>query len=259
MALAIAYKTGEGIVLAADRRITINNQRENTLGPKLLISSHYDGGSRLFKTEYQDHVAAVNFGYGTILTRPLLAYFPEFEREIADEGRLPVETFARKLGEFYQKLWKRLMPADFRDEAYFLVGGYDEDAPYGRIFQISVPSNAQPVEYYPGEFGMQWGGRAEIASRILAGLDPVISDGIKQHLRISDQQSTDLYNHVRTQLNLKVPYPSLPLGDCIGLSELIIRTTADFMKYSADVRDVSGLMDIATITRAEGFRLLTKE
>ncbi len=41
---------------------------------------------------------------------------------------------------------------------FFLIGGYDENETYGRLFQISIPDNPKPVEQIENNFGIIWGG-----------------------------------------------------------------------------------------------------
>ena len=53
---------------------------------------------------------------------------------------------------------------------------------------------------------------------------------------------------------LSIPYQFLPLQDCVDLSILLVETTAQLMEYTVGVRGVGGAIDVATITRAEGYK-----
>jgi len=46
----------------------------------------------------------------------------------------------------------------------------------------------------------------------------------------------------------------LPLQDCVDLSIFVVRTTITMQKWLVGVRGVGGAVDVATITRTEGFR-----
>ena len=93
---------------------------------------------KLLKVTGQDHVAAVTYGIGAIgqaTPRTANSYLPEFENELreAKMGRLSVEDFATKLGEFFDSQWQIAgMPTADVEPMIFLIGGYDEGAPHGR-------------------------------------------------------------------------------------------------------------------------------
>lgn len=60
MSLGIAFKGPEGIVLAADSRVTLTGQA----GSNLLIQAHYDNATKLLKVRDHDNVGAVTYGLG---------------------------------------------------------------------------------------------------------------------------------------------------------------------------------------------------
>ena len=65
MSLGIALKGTEGIVLAADSRVTLFGQMPTaTPGQQMLIPATFDNASKILKTGCQKYVAAVTFGAG---------------------------------------------------------------------------------------------------------------------------------------------------------------------------------------------------
>ena len=63
MSLGIAFKGPEGIVLAADSRVTLSGPRP---GSNLLVQSHYDNATKLLKVKDHDNVGAVTYGLGAL-------------------------------------------------------------------------------------------------------------------------------------------------------------------------------------------------
>ena len=96
MSLAVAFKASEGIVLAADSRVTL------TVGLTLpgnpnnwLVPATYDNATKLLTVSGQKYVAASTYGVGVIgLQEPRTAHslLPEFEAKLAP-NRLSVEDF----------------------------------------------------------------------------------------------------------------------------------------------------------------------
>jgi hypothetical protein len=262
MSLGIALKGPEGLVLAADSRVTLFNQLRLPTGQQTTVPASFDNATKLLRVKDQDYVAAVTYGAGAIgqqQPRTAHSFLPEFEQELGSK-RLSVEEFARKLGAFFLRQWREggmPVPAPVGVDMVFLVGGYDKDAAYGRVFEIHVPSSPEPIEKIPaGQFGAVWGGQREITDRIIQGFDQAAIAAIYEILGVpADQQkAADLENQLKAKLALKVPVQFLPLQDCVDLTIFLIRATILAQKWAVDVRGVGGAVDVATITRTAGFK-----
>lgn len=264
MSLGIAFKGPEGIVLGADSRVTLNAQAANVQTPNqiMVVPATYDNATKLLKIEGQDYVAVVTYGAGAIgqqVPRTPHSFIPEFEKELSNAKRLPVEEFARKFSDFFLRQWKVAMPPIYvGPDMVFLVGGYDEGAPYGRVFEIDIPSSPTPRELFSeegaGGFGMVWGGQREYVDRLIQGFDEGVLGVAQRFLKIDDKKRDTLREQLRANLNVPVPYPFLPLQDCVDLTIFLIRTTMTLQTWIVGIRGVGGAIDVATITRAEGFQ-----
>src|SRR5215213_6364221 len=85
LSLGIAFKGPEGIVLAADSRVTLTAQQAGT---NTVLPAYYDNATKLLRVRGQDFVGAVTYGVGALgSTQPRTAhsYIPEFEQELARE------------------------------------------------------------------------------------------------------------------------------------------------------------------------------
>jgi hypothetical protein len=263
MSLGIAFKGPEGIVLAADSRVTL--KMEATQGAeKLIIPATYDNATKLLRFQDHNYVGAVTYGAGAIGTRePRTAhsFLPEFDSELAkkDEKRLSVENFAKGLSDFFSRQWSERMPQTPADPMVFLVGGFDQDAPYGRVFQFAVPSSPVPAEQQAGDFGLTWGGQLGFTSRLIKGMDPQLPLLAQKHLKLSDEQTIALASFLDSRLSLRIPYQFLPLQDCVDLAIFLIRTSIEIQNWLVDIRGVGGAIDVATITRTEGFKSIQQK
>jgi len=259
MSLGIAFKGPEGIVLAADSRVTLTNQLQVPNQPDLLLSSTYDNATKLLRVEGQKYVGAVTYGVGAIgQTEPRTAhsYIPEFEQELKDVGRLSVKDFADKLSKFFLDKWdEQKMPNTPGQDMVFFVGGYDEGAPYGKVFEIYIPSRPIPNERHnaSGEFGLIWGGQGDYANRLIHGFDGKLPNLTKDFLSLDDKKRDELSKHLLNQLQVPVPFAFLPLQDCVDLAIFLIRTTIIMQHWVIGIRGVGGAIDVAIITQAKGF------
>lgn len=267
MSLGIAFKGPEGIVLAADSRVTLNAQIEAPDGSQRLLPSSFDNATKLLKVDSQDYVGVVTYGVGAIgQTEPRTAhsFIPEFEAELKqdDVGRLPVEEFAQRLSTFFAEQWDSRMPDGYEGpDMKFVVGGYDEDAAYGRLFEIGIPNSPDPREWHEaeGEFGPVWGGQKKWTDRLLQGFDDSVLEVAQQSFGLDGQQVEEFRRTLRGNMNVRIPYQFLPLQDCVDLSIFLIRTTAQLQDFQVAVRGVGGAIDVATITRTDGYTPVQKK
>lgn len=255
MSLGIAFKGPEGIVLAADSRVTLTTEKLSP-GGNFMFSSTFDNATKLLKISHHDYVGVITYGLGAIgQNEPRTAHslLPEFEEKLPKE-RLQIEKFAEKLCVFFEEQWKDKMPEEYSgQDLVFLIGGFDEGEPYGKVYQVNIPSKPKPVEQNKGSFGISWGGQLEFVNRLLKGFDPRLPSMAQSILNLSDDQKTQLERGLGPMLSSRIPYQFLPLQDCVDLSIFLIRTTMEIQAWMVAVRGVGGAIDVATITRTDGF------
>jgi hypothetical protein len=267
MSLGIAFKGPEGIVLAADSRVTLMAQMQQpNLPTPMLLPASYDNATKLLRIKGQDYVGAVTYGAGVIgRTEPRTAhsFIPEFEQELisVNVGRLSTEDFATRLGEFFLARWNaggmgQVQPGE---DMFFLIGGYDVGSAYGRVFEVAIPNRPAAVEYNAGTFGVTWGGQTEFTERLLNGYDRSLGGHIQQFLTLDDTRRDALIDDLKPKLAVAIPYQFLPLQDCVSLAIFIIRTTITLQTWQVGVRGVGGSIDLATITRTEGFNYIQQK
>lgn len=267
MSLGVVIKGPEGIVLAADSRVTLEAQRAG--GPALPVN--FDNATKLLSFSRppnhvgpHNFVGAVTYGAAVIGLRTAHSYIPEFEQKVLarKEEQLSVEEYSQELSKFYVERWEESMPKDYAGLSMtFVVGGYDKDAAYGRVFLLQIPGDSKLTEQQPGDtnFGMTWGGQLEIASRLVHGFDPALTSIVGKELNLDNKQVEKLYGTLRKQLQFPIPYKVLPLQDCVDLAVFLVRTTMVAQRLAIGVRGVGGPIDVAVITRTEGLRYIQQK
>src|SRR5271165_6327903 len=170
MSLGIAIKGPEGIVLAAESRVTLMAQFQN--GDNIQQwPVNFDNATKLrsFGIPHQ-HVGAVTYGQAVIGQRTAHSFLPELEQSLSKE-RLSIKAFAVALSEFYMKQWNDIIPPNYvGPDMTFIIGGYDKDEPYGDIYIVEIPHNPTPIRQ-SDQFGISFGGQKEIVDRLLIGYD----------------------------------------------------------------------------------------
>lgn len=266
MSLGIVFKGPEGIVLAADSRATLMTQVQ---GPTpVLFPATFDNVTKVLRFAKQPHIGAVTYGLGALgLQEPRTAhsFIAEFESKLPEAksngGRLGVEEFADRLGDFFMKQWSKSTQHNNEDPMIFLVAGYDENQPYGSVFQVAIPTAPKPVEQNGGvgAFGVSWGGQDIFVRRLLAGFDIRLLEYLKEKFDLDDDSVLQTANELRGKLQPPIPFQFLPLQDCVDLAIALIRITIELQSFMVDIRGVGGHIDVATITRNEGFQAIQEK
>lgn len=258
MSLAIAIKGPEGIVLAADSRVTLEAQR----GSAHPLPVNFDNATKLISLSGQhSHVGIVTYGLAVIGQRTPHSYLPEIEETVLSDGeRLTVQGYAEKLSGFFSQQFAQGMPSAYNGpDMSFVVGGYSPKKAYGEVFLFSIPRNPTPVEQHPGGFGMTWGGQLEVVSRIIQGFDPALPAVAQKVLNLNQEQTQTLYEQLRKSLEYPVPFQVLALQDCVDLATFLIRSTMAAQRMAIALRGVGGAIDVATITRAAGLHYVQRK
>jgi hypothetical protein len=266
MSLGIAFKGPEGIVLAADSRVTLNATQPQPNGGIIIIPATFDNATKLLRIKGQEFVGAVTYGVGAIgqqAPRTAHSFLPELETKISTKrgnARLNVEDFAKELSEFFMEQWTVHMAGVTQqagNDMVFVIGGYDEQAPYGRVFEFFIPSKPAPIERLAGagDFGAVWGGQREFVDRLINGYDPRAIDLAETELGLDAESKRRLTTKL-SELMTPIPFQFLPLQDCVDLSIFLIRTTIKLQTWTVGLRGVGGAVDVATITKTDGFQAI---
>ena len=270
MSLGIMIKGSEGVVLAADSRVTLFNQVATPQPNQVvIIPATFDNATKVLKVAEQEYVGAVTYGLGAFMTangpRTMQSFIPEFEEELKKQKvkRLAVSDLASQLSEFFLRQWNTLVKRSPNpgEEINFLVGGYDEGAAYGRGFLFVIPTQATPVEQNPGpgQFGITWGGQHDLVFRMLSGFDMGILPFLAANLNLTPEQTLALKQKMEQTFAAGIPYQFLPLQDCVDLAMFLIQSTISFQKFRTTVvRGVGGHVEVATVTRDGGFKFVSQ-
>ncbi len=269
MSLGIVVKGSEGIVLAADSRVTLTAQLAQPNGAVLQLPVNFDNATKLLTfAEPNNFIAAVTYGDAVIGTqasdlRTANSFIPEFEVELqkgkSEKKRLSVSTFSERLSDFFMTQWTNRMPKGHKSPGMiFVVSGFDEGAAYGSVFEFNIPNAPKPVEQQNKEFGITMGGQNELAWRMIVGYDARAIELIANALQLKAPQK-EILKKALSQLQLQIPFPVLPLQDCIDLAVFLIKTTTAAQNLSIGIRGVGGAVDVAVITQRDGLEIIQQK
>lgn len=265
MSLGIIIKAPEGIVLAAESRVTLTNKVVMPDGSEQFTHVNFDNAKKVLTFSHPyDKIGVVTYGQAAIGFRTAQTFIPEFETTLIDYGQnLNTLQFAEKLSDFFMAQWLAAMPQDYRGPNMTMhVAGFDDNEPYGRVYTFDIPRNPKPIERNPAkdgvhEFGITWGGQREIVDRLILGYDSRVTQ-LLQNIDISPEQRQLLTNQL-SKLSLPMPIQFMPLQDCVDLAILFIKTTINAQKLTVQLRGCGGPIDVAIITRNNPLKFIQEK
>lgn len=257
MSLGIVVKGPSGLVVAADSRVTLT--ATPVAGTPYQVT--FDNASKLLTfSQPHSYVAAVTYGQAVVPEEQRTAdsYLPELQASLPQK-RVGIAEFSDKLSDFYMTQWQPAVKKGYKGPSMvFLVAGFDEGAPYGRLFMLELPTKPKPVEQLAAkdEFGVSWGGQTEIVDRITKGWQAGLPQRIAAAVPgLSPAQVTQLDQALASE-QLAIPINVMALQDSVNLALTLIRTTIAMQQLSLANRGVGGPIDIVTITRTAGVKAI---
>jgi hypothetical protein len=260
LSLGIVINGPEGIVLAADSRLTITAQLNN----QPPIHTSFDNATKLlsFESDCHQHVEAVTYGQAAIGLRTAHSYMPEFEQSLPNK-RFTISEYSTKLSDFFLEQWRAWQDAIHSQysgpDMTFVVSGFNEDDSYGTTYLFEIPSAPIPRQQNGNnDFGIVWGGQRDVVDRILQGYDQQLLVYATEALNLTQEAILQL-REALYPLTMNVPIQAMALQDCVDLATFFIRTTIEAQSLTVGIRGVGGAIEVATIRRKAGLEFVSQK
>ena len=237
MSFAITVYVREGIVMAADSRLSLNSTQNINGNVQNLISvGQSDSNQKLFVTE--DRIGIFTVGAADINGVPIAGFVDQFIRQNANGKLKSPDVVADGLITFFGQ--QATVP-----DSQFHVAGYDPTSGTQQVFHVYVSRKTKNQVNPQNQFGVAWAGEADVLSRIInpsAEIDPSANNAIKS-----------IYP------NIPIPYNFFTLQDAIDFSVFAVRTTIETIRFQPRPKSVGGPIDVLVIRPNEAKWIQRKE
>ena len=271
MSICVMVKVPEGLVLASDSASTVQGGVVKKGGEPGLsgVFNVFFNATKVFQIRDLP-VGVLTWGAGSFRSRTVASLVEEFEN--TDDVRkinreiLNVEGLAKKfwhfMGEKSEKFFPEI-PKEGRPRTGFVICGYSgsEFFPeeYSTLVPTELPQRLRPPEDGEPDFGANWYGASDAIVRLHHGRDDRLFAVLKKELGIDEQQLNQLRDKITEELQYPVVFAAMPLGDAIDYAEFLIQTTINRFRFVIGAELCGGEVDIATITRKDGFEWVRRK
>lgn len=267
MTIALAIKVHDGIVLASDSASTVMHDNFS-------IANIYNNSNKIVNLDKRLPIGLMTWGLGNIgqqsiatLAKDLRMRFmgknPEYpewkiDREAYDLGEVAelTKTF------FHDELLSQQVNIDqgLAPELGVLVAGFSAVDSSARMYSIHTNGLAceGPLPEVDGVSGATWFGQPEAITRLLLGFSTDTENALIR-LGVSDEDAPRYVEELKSQVSTSFIQPPMPIQDAVDFAEFLVDTTIKYTKYSPGYNTVGGPIELAAITRHEGFKWVKRK
>jgi len=143
------------------------------------------------------------------------------------------------------------------------VCGYSAERPLPEIWQVQLQGaiSYQLLLVHPEtNFGINWDGQYDALNRLVLGV-PTDLDRWMMDCGMQQSDAESLGAMIRQKAQETLAIPTMPIQDAIDLARYLVEVTIGFTKFSIKMqpKTVGGAIEIAAITKHEGFRWVQRE
>lgn len=263
MTIAISIKVHDGVVLATDSAASL--LRANG------VVNVYDNADKIFNLRKGSPIGATTWGIGGIgqtsistLAKDLRARLIDDDKEWRiDPESYTIEEVAKKARRFF---FEEHYEPEFKEvekppNLGFLIVGYSAGAGLAEEWEVLIKDGecADPTLVRPqAETGFRADGEPEAISRLLFGFSPGLR-GVLKDLGVSNEQIIPAMTRIQATLQTPLQHPAMPIQDAIDLAEFLADLTIKFARFRPGAPTVGGPIEVAAITKHEGFRWVKRK
>lgn len=270
MTVAVVVKVFDGIIIAADSATTL----------QLSSGTHqvYNGANKVFHLHRGLPIAAMTWGLGAIGPASIATLAKDLRRRLMgkssshtgwnlDEGTFTLQEAAERYvemfhGELYSTTLGPQIAAGTKGPVLgMLIVGYSAGATQPEAWEIVIDDpHVAPVATQlmgPDDYGWTTFAQPEATERMFYGIDPNVVAAMAQVIPQDVWNNDVLPILIGAQRSPVVP--GMPLADAISLADFLASVTAQYSHFLLGPDTVGGVVDIAAISRHEGFRWVRRK
>jgi hypothetical protein len=267
MTIAITVKVHDGVVLAADSASTLFSQQGT-------VDHVYNNANKVFNlykcnTEFPNGlpIGVITYGLGGIGNSSISTLIKDFRKTLMnreidfDPSNYQIRNVAENLKEFiFEKHYK----PTFKEAKPFLgffIAGYSSNATLAEEWRIEIIDGqcSDPLSIRKNEdVGIAWGGESRAIHRLILGFDPFFPEVLKE-MGMKEADIPQAMKFIQSKTEVGIIPPAMPIQDAIDVAKFLADTTSLFTHFLPQAPTVGGPIEIATITKHEGFKWITRK
>src|SRR5215469_4811845 len=267
MTICVGIQVNDCLVFAADSASSMIGQDP---GGNPLVTNVYNNGRKVFALRKGLPIMAMTCGMGNISGSSIDVLAKDFRSLLTsdkdwaiDPKSFTIEDVCNKAhAYFYDEQYLKDPTRPTGDHSFELfVAGISSGERLGEIWKISIINGTPsgPVCVSPrGQCGIVWSGQPEALNRLVIGFSIAVPQALSD-AGIEKDQLDKLITAIRAKTQAELTHPAMPVQDAIELADFLVGLTISFTRFLPGANTVGGAVDVATVTRHEGFKWIRRK
>lgn len=265
MTIAVAICTVDSVVLASDS--TTTHQMMSQDG-RPETANLWNSANKIFNLRKGWPLGAMTWGGAVIgdhniatLAKELRCRLSGKRPDYADWELDPATYTVQQAADLARKF--------FYDEHYqknpvgltgIAVTGYSAAAPAAETFIIQMTDDGcpEPMAIPPGVPTILWEGQPEAINRLVFGVSASLPEALIR-LGVPSDEAGSYAQAIGQMTQLPLTFAGMPIGEVIDLADFLVDATIKFVRFTPGHQTVGGPIEIAAITRHEGFKWIKRK
>ncbi len=265
MTIVVSVMVNDGIVLAADSASSLIRDNGS-------VARVYNNGNKLFNLVKGCPIGAMTYGSGAIGKASIATLSKDLRAKLSDandrtyhleKGAYTIEDVAKRARRFLFEECYRTQYPDGHPQFHmgYRIGGFSRPGDSAELWEFVISNrDCEEPKLICGEghYGPRWAGQTEAIDRIVLGMGSGFVPSLVQ-LGVPEADAISLRGDLVPLLYVQLAHPAMPIQDAIELARFLASTAARFAEFQEDAATVGGPIEIASITKHEGYKWVARK
>ncbi len=271
MTIAVSLKVHDGVVLAADSASTLYASAPS--GSRGVLNV-YNTANKVFNLYKGLPIGAMTWGSGSIgrasistlakdLRRRLMGRDPSHHDWALEPATYTIKKVAEDARRFFFEEQYASAFKDFKEKPFvgFVIAGYSAREDLAEEWRVEIKEGVcdqAELIREKQDTGISWSGEPEAITRLLLGHGTKLPDVLKE-LGVPNEQIRPAMDQIAARLEVPMAPAPMPIQDAIDLATFLVDVTINFSRFSPGAPTVGGPVEVAAITKHEGFKWVRRK
>lgn len=265
MTIALSIQVNDGLVLATDSATTFSNQNNQ-------VFNVYNNANKVFQLHKGLPVGMITWGLGSLSQSSMATLAKDFRSIITNDPtnridplNYTVQEIADKFFDFIytQRYVPEMVSRQVKPGLGFTIGGYSSGANHSEQWSIQIEhgtgSCSGPISLAtPGQMMIEWHGMPEALDRLIKGYSGLLP-AVLQMAGLNQSQIDQIKSLADLHMMAPVIVQGMPLQDVVDVARFLVDVAAKYTLYTPGSNGVGGPVEIAAITKHEGFKWIQRK
>lgn len=261
MTFVVTIQVNDGIVIGTDSASTLFSNN--------IPTAVYHNADKIFNLCRGLPLGVVTWGCANIGDQSVSTIIKDFRNTLSQDDLkskgYTISEMATLLRGFILDRYRPFyidLPEIHRPYIGFIVAGYSYIDSKFEQYQIDIYGDLTKIPDKTSPdigWGVTWRGVIDPVSRLFNGFSDLVPGILIDNLGVDSDIVKDVMQILKTRASMSLVSDIMPIKDAIDLAEFLVDVTIKCTRFSGGLQLVGGPVELATITKHEGFKWIHRK